>query len=63
MSELGFNCCKDHDPKQLEEKRVYLTHGPLMNAKVGTQDRNLETGTEAAIMEECYLLAHSSCLA
>ena len=45
---------KQSDQKQLGEERVYLIYyrsSPLMEAKAGTQGRNLEAVTEAEAME------------
>ena len=48
-----------------EQRVISLTfphHGsPLKEVKAGTQERNLETGTEAEVMEEYCLLALSTC--
>ena len=65
---------KHHDQKQLEEERNYFPLQPsgpaslLREVSAGTQDRILEAGTEAEVIEEfclfCfqYVLPHSAFL-
>lgn len=59
---------KLHDQKQLGKEWVYLFHPTVLHhcssvkeVRAGTQGRNLEAGTEAEPMEECCLLACSTC--
>lgn len=48
------------DPNNLDEERVYLAYRIIPSsrkAKAGAQGRNLEAGTKAITVEECFLQA------
>ena len=59
---------KHHDQKRLGGGKdlfglKIMSHGPLREAKAGTQNKNLEAGADAEVMEGCCLLACLSWLA
>lgn len=59
---LPIAVIKDHDEKQVGEKRADLVHSSQTHSMEGSQgrrnsSRNLEGGTEAETIEERYLLA------
>ena len=56
---------KHHDHEKLGEKWVvsFIVYSPLSKkVRAGTQDKNLEAGTEAEATKETCLLSCSACL-
>jgi hypothetical protein len=54
---LSITVLKQSEQKQLGKERVSLTYPSIVDLKevrIGTQDRNLEAGTEAQTVEEHY---------
>jgi hypothetical protein len=62
-SSFLFSAIKHLCQKQFEEERICLLYSPApREANIGTQCRDLETGTEAEILEKNCLVASSGLL-